>query len=588
MIKIYDKTQVVRQYIVYDLEWIPGTLQLRIVGVYDGERFRCYKSIADFLSNEMTSKNRGKWFYAHFGGGADIQFILHEISKRPEYTVSGCFSGSALIIAHVQRGHNTWIFLDSYWLIRMSLKKIGQWLGMDKTGPEDEGEDEESEEARKHWYRSIDERTLIEYCAQDCRILWHAIHEIERAILAKGGILQMTLASTAMTLFRRKYLKRNIRTNDAINTLARNSYLASRVEVFTLDCESGYYYDVNSSYPYAMTYPMPGSFKKYLSKLPDRLLSDDFPSLIHARVFSPDNYVPPIPLRGAGKVLFPHGEWESWFTNIDISVLLEAGGTIIKIYEVMEFEPFNDLRDFALDLYESRLQGTSEAEKIIYKLLPNSMYGKTAEMSDKLQLHLNPDESVLKRLERTKMIIPGVWCENIIAKVPHVHVPIASHITSIARRTLYQHLVRANEVYYCDTDGFATSDEFRESTELGGLKLEKLIEHGKFLAPKVYELDSQIRQKDGSFKHEVIRKAKGFSLGKGKFAERRFTDLANGLEIQIERMVRIRENLNHGTLVPREVIIKKKLQGESFTKRFYYPDGQSRPWHVSEVKGLKK
>lgn len=580
---ILSKPQVTRDYLVYDLEWIPGTLQVRVVGVFDKERgYRCYKTVQDFLVGELTTRNQGKWFYAHFGGGADFQFVLSELIGHKSYEIDGCFSGSSLIIGHVRHGHHSWQFLDSYWLIRMSLAKIGEWLHMPKTGP-----DKEIEDARE-WYAKVPLPELIEYNEQDCRILYAAIQAVENAVLAKGGILQMTLASTAMTLFRRKYLTQDIPTNETINDIARSAYIASRVEVFTQDCNSAYYYDINSSFPYAMTLPQPGKFKKYYTKkTPERLLYDDYPSLIHATVHMPDCYLPPIPLRHDGRILFPHGVWRGWFTNIDIALLLQNEGKVLSISEAIEFEPFFDMKHYAEDLYASRLSADSEAEKITYKLLLNSLYGKTAESSLKLSLHVNPSEKVLARLTRDQMKFPGVWVEPTIANVPHVHVPIAAQVTAIARRRIYEPMSKTSEVYYCDTDGFATSDTMPQGKELGELKLEKLIVNGEFLAPKVYHLNAQFIKGD-KLENKQIYKAKGFSLGQGEKAAKRFSDLAQGQSVQIERMRRIRELLNYGKSVPEEIYVNKKLQNEVFPKRFYYPDGDSRPWHTSEIVAATK
>lgn len=592
-----------RQFIVYDLEWVPRSLRVRTVGVYDGQRFRRYATVEAFIQRELTSSNRGKWFYAHFGGGSDLQFVLHTIhTLHPDISATGSFSGASLIICHIKRRNNVWHFLDSYWLLRAPLAKIGEALGMAKTGP-----DKETEDARK-WYATVADDELHPYNEQDCRILWHAINSFENVVLDLGGVLQMTLASTAMTLFRRQYLSREIVTCDAVNDLARGAYIASRVEVFERECSSAYYYDVNSSFPYAMTAPLPGAFKEYHTRLTDRLLRDENPCLIRARIEVPEAYLPPLPYRtrSASRIYFPVGVWEEWFTNIDMAVLLENGGRIIKASEILEFEPFTDMAAYVATIYAARKAATSEFESMTFKLLLNTLYGKTAEMSTKSRLLLNPSENQLEQLQRPDPDCPtckgrgtyhkapclctmryyrgpGLWAQEFEVGVPHVHVPIAAQVTAIARRTLYNHLVASAEVYYCDTDGFATSDTYEESSIVGGLKLEKIVDAGLFIAPKVYRLQARLKR-EGIWKPELILKAKGFSLGKNReVAAKRFSDLAAGMEVEIERMARIRENLQHGTLQPKESIITKKVHLDGDTKRYFYPDGSSRPWSIDEL-----
>ena len=50
----------VRTFLTYDLEWYPDNYELRIVGVYDGEQYRHYTSIGDFIKGELTCENHGK------------------------------------------------------------------------------------------------------------------------------------------------------------------------------------------------------------------------------------------------------------------------------------------------------------------------------------------------------------------------------------------------------------------------------------------------------------------------------------------------------------------------------------------------
>jgi len=141
---VIKKARVVRQYLAYDFEWTPTVwrcrthgeqgcdckgkrrnLKLRMLGIYDGERYRCYADMRSFLAGELTHKNRGKWFYAHAGGLADFLFVLEEILAGTSYRVRASFSGASAIIIHVTRGKNSWHFIDSYWLLRDSLRALG-------------------------------------------------------------------------------------------------------------------------------------------------------------------------------------------------------------------------------------------------------------------------------------------------------------------------------------------------------------------------------------------------------------------------------------------------------------------------------
>ena len=117
-----------RQFGVLDLEWVPGealpalvnteaviegirapfrvplpvakrmttALQLRLAGYYDQqpvdldeddpdsepemvERYKCFGSIRELINFLLVRETRGKWFFAHAGGLADMQFVLDEL-----------------------------------------------------------------------------------------------------------------------------------------------------------------------------------------------------------------------------------------------------------------------------------------------------------------------------------------------------------------------------------------------------------------------------------------------------------------------------------------------------------------------------
>lgn len=589
MLSIIDTPRKTRDFSAYDFEWIPGTLKIRVCGLYDGHEFLHFDNINSFLNTVLSHQNRGRWFYAHAGGLADIQFILEKIVDDKTYSVDAAFSGSSAIIVNIKRGKNTWHFIDSYWLLRDSMKNIGKSLGMHKTGPAEEIE--QTTEEVKEWYRSVPLETLIPYCEQDCKILWHAINKFENSIIEMGGQLQKTIAATAMHLFRRKYLSSDIRTSQAINKISRESYFASRVEVFNKHCKNAYYYDINSSYPYAMLQDLPGAIKKSLNNNIDL----DVPYVSQVDITIPQDYFPPIPTRRKGRLFFPVGSWKSWLTNIDIDLLRKCGGTINKVYETVSFQPFNDLAHYSRDLYERRKNCTYPFDRLVYKYLLNSLYGKFAETGEKQSMHLNPDAEKLFKFNEimtdqndptiedsknsVRMFMPGVWLETKVVNIEHMHVPIASHITAIARRNLFNHMNKGKNFHYCDTDGFSTTDKYDTSNELGDLKLEKLITEGHFVAPKVYRIDGVI---DG--KKDTIVKAKGFSLGKDKKeAIKRFDDVINKREVEIERMVRIRENLRNNTFEPTEKIIKKVFTQTALPKRYFYANGSSRPWNIKEL-----
>jgi len=581
-----------RRFLTYDLEWLPGSLKLRMIGVYDGIKYRCYTEEAEnlvrlFFSKELTSKNSGKWFYAHAGGLADIQFILEELAKDPAYSVEGSFSGSSAIIVKVSRSNCRWYFIDSYWTLRGSLAKIGEKIGMPK--------------GEVAWDAPLDK--LIPYNKQDCVILWTALDQFQDILVNLGSELRMTLASSSMRLFRRKYLNREITTSSKLNQLVRPAYVGGRVEVFYRKIHSGFYYDINSCYPFAMTKPLPGQYIKMSPKLPE---DKKYLYIAHIKIEVPEMSIPPLPYLTDKHLFFPTGIFEGWYCQPEIELALKLGCKIHKVYQCLYFKPFLDLRYFAMELYEKRKASLGFMNET-FKILLNAGYGKFGERPEKQSLLINPTPSKMIEIEqiinevkqiRAKeqslteeeiealskepkrylknevgLISPGIWLLKKEKHVQHAHVPVAAFVTSYARVNLMEHLLTCPNVYYCDTDGFATdADRLYTGKKLGEIKLEKTYVDSLFHSPKLYHLQLA--------SGEHIVKAKGFP----KLDPEGFLDLIMGEKIGTPfNMLRIRELYSKGFLAPRE---EEKVKGLSFKnrpKRFFYPNGTSRAWDIKEL-----
>ena len=74
----------------YDLEWLPETMALRVVGVYDEDKgYRSYTDAAGlspmerFLNAELSAENSGRMFYAHAGGWLTCSLCCKFFTKGP-------------------------------------------------------------------------------------------------------------------------------------------------------------------------------------------------------------------------------------------------------------------------------------------------------------------------------------------------------------------------------------------------------------------------------------------------------------------------------------------------------------------------
>ena len=582
-----------RRFVVYDLEWYPGSYEVRLVGVYDGRSFRAYKSVDAFLAGELTTQNRDAVFFAHAGGLADVQFVLERMLHNPfnGWQINAAFSGSSAIIVKASRGRGSWIFADSYWLLRDRLAKIGKSIGMDKGGgdyfcPSFPGCQPEPGKCIFYAPWGI----LKDYNEQDCRILWHALDRFQDELLGLGGELCLTVASCAMRLFRGAYLKRSITTVDAVNDIARSAYIASRVEVFRHRYRGDYelskdgkakvrrkagYWDVNSSFPASMMKPQPGNVTSLGVKWDGSALA-----LVQARVSVPEADIPPIPMRQGARVYFPVGSWTGWFSGVDLRLVEEVGGKVERVFQTYRFEGFDDFGGYVQQIYEMRRSSTDDFRKLLLKYLLNSLYGKTGEQADKDTLVAGqpPKQG---SLENVRELAPGVWIGTRTAKLEHAWVPIAMNITAESRALLTRQIWRAGEVYYCDTDSItAEGASLGDSDKLGEMKHEYDVLEARFAAAKLYRLRT-MDPKTGKVEDKV--RAKGFSpRGKGLTASD-FDELADGKPMKQVRMLRVREVLASGDLRPREREVEKRVLLAERPKRKELAGGLTRPWHVDEL-----
>lgn len=566
----------------YDLEWRPADLEVRLAGAYDERGYRHYPSVDAFLDGELGPHNAGRRLYAHAGGLADSLFLLDRIVRRGDCQVEGVFSGSAAVLLTVRRGGYRFALIDSLFTLRAPLRRVGQWCGLAK-GNADQDE---------AFYTDATDAELRDYNEQDCRILHHALAQFQDRVNALGAELKVTLASTAMDLFRRRYLHQSIETSETLNHNALPAYTASRVEVIRPRCRRAHYYDLNSSFPHAMRhYELPGSPTRLLSRVPRR-----GPFLVSGRVRVPsDCALPPLPYRIAGRVFFPTGEWNTTLTRPDLEALELAGGELVRVDEAVAFDPVPEFATFVDELYVGKQRATDPLEREVFKGILNSTYGKTCESRIADVLLVNPSSLPEAPPDRPELaprrLLAGVYLVARERSVPHRHVPIGATVTAGARLNLLRcaQACGAHRIYYFDTDSITTTATLPTGPGLGELKLEYRVRSGRFVAPKLYALDAV---RVGERRRTRVVHAKGLSGISCADFERLADDLDDDCDPDAPgpvfvppkaRLVRLREGWASGDTTPRQQLTPKRLQRAPFPKRAAQRDGSTRPWSIDEL-----
>ncbi len=450
-------------------------------------------------------------------------------------------------------------FLDSFRVMPIKLDAV---IKMFKLRPDGQGKDEfdlntpEWEQEAWKGYNRVD---TVE--------LWQAMNKYQHLIVeVMGGEVGITAPSTAVKLLRRKYMgeeskiHRNIHfaecpregCDGCAHEFFRSAYFGGRTEVYQFHGE-GYYYDVNSSYPFSMKKPMPIGEMEVTGENEDfsKYTRGNHVGFVRCTVHVPEDvYLPPLPVPHGGKLKFPVGTFSGTWDWAELASLGRIGGRILHVEKAVWIRARKFLGNFVDSLYAMRNKksndydvGRSETAKIMM----NSTFGKFGMEQDRLELVILkpgeeepalsrlPGESVrswAKRKEAEQGVLTGrkrqggnlksqgrtgdlrlpeltmpssayehdslIRIRDIRVDAPYIIPQIAAHITALSRNLLWSFamdiLDRGGKIFYGDTDSILTDyNGIPDSTELGGLKKEFDGERIKITCygPKTYVLEKE-------------------------------------------------------------------------------------------------
>ncbi len=344
------------------------------------------------------------------------------------------------------------------------------------------------------------------------------------------------------------------------------------------------YGDFNSMYAWGMLGPMPtelvGTFDGEVS-ISARLAKAQM-GFIRCTVHIPlDCYLPPLPFRKDGKLIFPVGTFAGTWTSEELSLLPMVGGSILNVERSLWFKGQVLFDDYVQHWYDYRYKADDPARNAMGKQYLTNLYGKFGQSPEREKLYFFPsDEELTEHVLTPIPNVPpsmGAFTETTFAAPPYVIPHIASWVTSRSRarlwRTMHDFISRGHRIYYCDTDSIVTDAPVASSRELGELKLECQVKRARFVAPKLYFLETL--DKGG------VVKAKGFTGGFGGkgLTEDQFNELVDHrTKVAIQRMTKLREGLRSGKRFPTKKHLRKGLRkGILDEKREHLQDGNTRP-----------
>jgi len=481
-------------------------------GYYDGKTYLEFTDLSDYFDflHETDIPN----IFAHFGGIYDFLFLLGWIFDNDEYTLKNLIPrGSAILCFTIisNRNQKEFTFLDSSALLGFSLRNLAINFNVETLKGEID-------------YNSLTKVTpeLLAYMKDDHLALYQVLERFFQWDLIALHGWKPTLASLALNIFKKEFYpkKKKLYSLDKdLDRFVRKSYQGGRTEIFNMVYDNEkkplYCYDVNSLYPTVMRDSDFPSKPKFSTNefLPDEM------GFYHCRVFAPEIH---IPILGAkckvifdngiykkvdsmseleiskikkkeiiDQFLFPVGEFSGYWTTNELNYAIKNGYKILEIYQGVVFE--NDgkiFKNYVNYFYNKRKNSKTETDKIICKLLLNSLYGRFGMDTEKDQLHL--EKHCIGETYHSTIKTPSgnevIFCTSKEEIRTFTNVAVASYVTSYARILMHKILVKdaKNKVWYMDTDSVFTTVKLKTGVELGNLKEEYKVKKACFMLPKTY------------------------------------------------------------------------------------------------------
>lgn len=429
-----------RRFVVYDIESkrgdderVPGFTRPFLVGFFDpsyrkGDGYQEFRDephlkerpwerrhilpggcVDKFLGAVLVKKYRNHVIYAHNGGNFDHLFMLAWLEeRRDEFGFEVVPVQSSIQMIRVWKKpakpddpvRDRWEFLDSYKLLPYGLDKAAKTFGL--PGKEEFNLSEHED----HPLWSV-------YLKQDCIALATVLTKLTIMVDELGGEVGITTPSTAMRLFRRKYLgqdgvpekiprwlhwadcpnKKNGACGGCLHDWIRRGYYGGRTEIFRFKGSGLSYFDLNSSYVASMRFHMPiGDRVVEKGKLDwRRHFSEEnkkgrYSGFCECEVYvPPDCPVPPLPHKSkeTGKLTFPTGVFNGVWSVEELALLKDpfVGGEIRKIRKTVWFKlqpMFKQMVEALWKLRDKKRPGYDKGLDELAKLLGNSTYGKFA------------------------------------------------------------------------------------------------------------------------------------------------------------------------------------------------------------------
>lgn len=560
--------QKLKEYATYDIEtsdwnkWLVGC-------VYDGKQWYKANDARELINLFVEHACKGRVYYAHAGGKFDIKFLLEILLTEFEVKLKHV-AGSIVKASVYKRKHKLFELRDSYNLLTAPLYDLARdykTFSRIKTCTLSDYAAMKSKRGTLTKSESTDA-----YVSLDCEVLYDVLMQY-KAMTGNRGDFAMTCAGESMKEWRTLENAWDWRIHSQADEHIRKSYYGGRVEVFEREIwKVGNFYDVVSMYPYVMRHRLyPKGYYTRTTKY-----KSGFLGIYYAQVNVPQMNIPPLPFRtDEGRLIFPCGTWDAWYTSAELEHLKDCGGSF-HVYDGYYWldsgNPFSKYIDKYFEIKKEAAKCGDTAKKHVAKLRMNTLYGKFGQRRKFRKIISNPTRDEILDNHLTPLFDHfELYTTEQEEKNPFTMVHIASFVTSYARIQLHKYMLQCKNVYYCDTDSIATDTKLETSPELGGLELVTEFDFALFLYPKCYVVCSG---------DKVKIKAKGFDSSKLTLQD--FKDhYYNGGKLRTKRdgLVGFFASSARGLKFTDKVDMTREASG-AFTKRELIGKSKTKPLNI--------
>ena len=418
---------------------------------------------------------------------------------------------------------------------------------------------------------------LEKYNRIDCLISSGFMKLMQKGINKAGGKFKITIASSSMDIWRRKYLnitllkESHILNDEEISGFIFKGYYGGRTEVYKRGVMKNlFYYDINSLYPAVMRnkYPLPNSVKKILN--PKTEYIQNYEGVSEVYLFCPEMDKPFLPVRDK-KLIFPCGYIRGVYNHNELRKAFSLGYELKHISkQIIYTETFEPFKDFVCDFYALRMEQKKAGNPLenATKLILNSLYGKFG--MKKVNKTIIKDireysHSQIKDILTDDFDLIG---HHILLSTEQAYLGsyafpvLSSYTTSYARILMYDY-INSKEVVYTDTDSiFISENKYDDSGALGEMKLETFVTEGEFFKPKFYSI---------KIDNDIIIKIKGLS----RASEYSFHLIKKGEAVPKFKISKIKESLRQGIDPLSSMIVSKKINLEDDKREWFMNDSKA-------------